>query len=146
MTESPISFELMKLLIPAPLKNSSRIKIKSEQQMCIQFANHLRSLTLEKDFPYVWFHIGNEFSSYNAVYGILMSWMGRIAGVPDYCFLSGKDSFFIEFKSEKGKMSVKQKFFERWANSKGLFIYEFRTCKEAIEFVERKAEEFKNIV
>lgn len=125
--------ELLKILIPsANLKN---IKLGEEDSICIQFANYLRQKTLEEDFPYIWFHVPNQIGMYRPVFGLKQGWMGRIPGVPDFCFM-GKESFFIEFKSKKGKQSESQKTFEKWCDKKGIPVHICRSFEEGKEIID----------
>jgi hypothetical protein len=56
--------------------------------------------------------------------------MGKIAGVPDYCFVGEKGSFFIEFKSAKGRLSPNQKIFEEWCRANKVNYFICRSAKE----------------
>lgn len=64
--------------------------LKGENALCVDMANYLRVRSLqESTFPYIWFHIPNQFAgTYKGRFGALLSWMGRISGVPDYVFIS----------------------------------------------------------
>lgn len=125
---------LIKILLPN--KNISFYKLKPEQKICIDFANYLREQTLSKEFPYVWFHIPNEFSSYNAVYGLKQGWMGRISGAPDFCFLSKNNNFFIEFKTKTGRQNPSQKIFQEWCTINQINYLMARSCEEGIKIIE----------
>lgn len=106
--------------------------------MCIEFANYLRQITLRKDnsFPYVWFHVPNQFGSYKPVFGIKQGWMGRIPGVPDFCFIGDK-SFFIEFKTPKGKTSKEQEIYIEWCKEFGIEVYICRSFEEGKEVIDK---------
>ncbi len=116
--------------------------LKPEQKICVEFTNYLKERTLKGDFPFVWFHVPNEFyrGKVNAGghFGSILDAMGRIAGTADYCFVSEKTSFFIEFKTEKGKLSSGQEFFQRWCNDKGIGYYISRSSKEGIKIIENE--------
>lgn len=106
--------------------------------MCVEFANHLRQLTLNDSFPYIWFHIANEFipsARINFSFDLKQKHMGKITGLPDYCFISENDSFFIEFKTPKGRQTEHQKLFEEWCKDNNIRYYIFRSSKEGIEFL-----------
>lgn len=127
---------LMELLLPYKAITTSTLK--PEQAMCVQFANAMRQLTLENKMPYVWFHIPNEFlpsSRVNYSFELKQKHMGKIAGVPDYCFLGKKNSFFIEFKDKKGKQSVNQKIFEHWCHTNHVPYFLCYNAKEGIDLV-----------
>ncbi len=115
--------------------------LKEEQKICVEFANHMRQLTLTGKFPYIWFHIANEFlpsARKNFSFDLKQKHMGKISGVSDYCFMSPKDSFFIEFKTVKGKQTDNQKMFEEWCDTKKVPYYICRSAKEGIDLVEER--------
>lgn len=127
---------LMELLLPS--KGISTSSLKPEQSICVEFANSLRQLTLEKKLPYIWFHIPNEFlpsARINYSFELKQKHMGKISGVPDYCFLSQNDSFFIEFKAPKGKQSPNQKTFEEWCAAQDVAYFLCRSAVEGINTV-----------
>lgn len=130
-----MSSHLSKILIPS--KNISSKVLKEEDGICVQFANFLREKSLESGstFPYVWFHIPNEFSQYNALYGLKQSWMGRIPGAPDFCFIGEENSFFIEFKTAKGKQSPSQKIFQKWCEGNKVDYFLCRSAKEGEDII-----------
>jgi len=112
--------------------------LKEEQRICVEFANEMRQRTLEGRLPYVWFHVANEFlpsSRVNYSFESKLKQMGKMAGVPDYCFLGEKDSFFIEFKTEKGKQTHNQKIFEKWCATNKTDYFLCRSAREGIEAV-----------
>lgn len=115
--------------------------LKPEQKICVEFSNYLREQTIKKDFPYIWFHVPNEFyrtqSNKGGLFGNILSAMGRIPGVSDYCFIGKNNSFFIEFKTKYGKLSPSQLFFEKWTKDKEIKYYVCRSAREGIEVVER---------
>lgn len=128
--------DLIELLLPSRQISSS--SLKPEQYICVQFANSMRQLTFEKRLSYVWFHIPNEFlpsTRINYSFDLKQKHMGKISGVPDYCFLSMKDCFFIEFKAAKGKLSPNQKIFENWCSAQEVPYYICRTAKEGVDLV-----------
>lgn len=130
---------LCKLLIP--YKNISYSNLKDEQMMCVEFANDMRQLTLGSDFPYIWFHIANEFlpsTRKNFSFDLKQKHMGKISGLPDYCFMSPNDSFFIEFKTSKGRQSDNQKIFEGWCCMTSIKYHICRSSKEGKILIEEK--------
>lgn len=127
---------LMKLLLPSNAISSATLK--PEQAICVEFANSMRKLTLEKKLHYIWFHIPNEFlpsARINYSFELKQKHMGKISGVPDYCFLSDRDSFFIEFKAGKGKQSPNQKVFEEWCTTQDVPYFLCRTAKDGVDLV-----------
>lgn len=127
---------LMELLLPS--KAIAASTLKPEQAICVEFANSMRQLTLEKKLPYIWFHIPNEFlpsARINYSFELKQKHMGKISGVPDYCFLSDRDSFFIEFKAGKVKQSPNQKVFEEWCTAQDVPYFLCRTSKDGIDLV-----------
>ena len=128
-----MTVNLMSLLIP--YKSISHDSLKGEQKMCVEFANEMRKLTLEKRFPYIWYHIANEFlpsARKNFSFDLKQKHMGKISGLPDYCFMSEKDSFFIEFKASKGKQSENQKLFEGWCTTTKIDYFLCRSASDGI--------------
>ena len=129
--------ELLKILLPK--RDLGHIRIGEEDRLSIEFANYLRQQSLEKDFPYIWFHVPNQIGSYRAIFGLKAGWMGRIAGVADYCFMGKDQSFFIEFKAAKGKQSPQQKIFETWCKDKDVQYYICRSFEEAKKIINEKS-------
>jgi hypothetical protein len=128
--------ELMELLLPS--KSIGVSNLKPEQAMCVEFANTMRKLTLEKNLSYIWFHIPNEFlpsTRVNYSFELKQKHMGKMSGVPDYCFIGEKDSFFIEFKAGKGKQSPNQKVFEGWCAAQDVPYYLCRSANEGAAIV-----------
>jgi hypothetical protein len=124
-----------------PNRPVSYDSLKEEQKICVEFANHMRQLTLAGNFPYIWFHVANEFipsTRKNFSFDLKQKHMGKISGIADYCIMGDKDSFLIEFKTGKGKQSDNQKVFEEWCNTKKVPYYICRSAKEGIDFVEGK--------
>lgn len=122
--------------------------LKAEQKICVAFSNYLRERTIKGDFPFIWFHVPNEFyrnySKNSHLFGSICTAMGRISGVADYCFVGNKNSFFIEFKTEKGTLSPNQKFFQNWAKDKKINYFICRSVQEGIATVCECEENFKN--
>lgn len=125
--------DLLKILLPK--RDLGHIKIGEEDRICIQFANYLRQLTLEGNLPYIWFHVPNQFGMYKPIFGLKQGWMGRIPGVPDFCFM-GKKSFFIEFKTSKGKTSKEQNIFIEWCSVVDIPVYICRSFEEAKNIID----------
>ncbi len=133
---------LVSLLIPP--QSISYAYLKDEQKICVEFANEMRQLTLEGNLPYVWFHIANEFlpsSKVNYSFESKLKHMGKMVGVPDYCFLSEKDSFFIEFKTAKGRQTSTQKIFEKWCATNKVDYFLCRSAREGIDIVRSRLEQ-----
>lgn len=133
---------LVSLLLPT--QSISYAYLKDEQKICVEFANEMRQLTLEGNLPYVWFHIANEFlpsSRVNYSFESKLKHMGKMAGVPDYCFLSEKDSFFIEFKTAKGRQTPTQKIFEKWCATNKVDYFLCRSAREGINIVRSRLEQ-----
>lgn len=125
---------LASLLIPN--KSISYASLKEEQKMCVEFANGLRQMTLEGKLSYIWFHIANEFlpsKQPNYSFEAKLKHMGKIAGLPDYCFIGENGSFFIEFKSSKGRQTENQKKFEEWCRINKVPYFICRSAKEGFE-------------
>ncbi len=133
---------LASLLIP--YKPITYAVLKDEQKMCVEFANEMRVLTLENKMPYIWYHIANEFlpsTRVNFSFDLKQKHMGKISGLPDYAFMSAKDSFFIEFKTIRGRQSENQKIFEEWCATNKIDYFLCRSAKQGISLVYQKLSE-----
>jgi hypothetical protein len=140
-----MSTNLASILIP--YKTISYESLKEEQKMCVEFANEMRMLTFGGDFPYVWYHIPNEFlpsARKNFVFDLKQKHMGKISGVPDYCFMSSRDGFFIEFKALKGKKSKNQEVFESWCASTKVDYFLCRSAKDGISLIYDRLKRINN--
>jgi hypothetical protein len=128
--------ELFEILIP--YKTIDRLSLKPEQQICIEFANELRKLTIENKLPYVWFHVPNEFiptKRLNYSFDLKQKHMGKISGTPDYCLVGPVRSLFIEFKTKRGTQTPTQIIFQKWCVEKGVEYHLCRSSKEAIKLL-----------
>jgi hypothetical protein len=131
--------ELMGLLLP--YKGIGTSTLKPEQAICIEFANAMRQLTLENRLPYIWFHVPNEFlpsSRVNYSFELKQKHMGKFSGIPDYCFMSPNDSFFIEFKAGKGKQSPNQVVFEKWCAANKVSYFLCRSARDGVDLVQNR--------
>lgn len=128
-----VKTNLLKILIPK--KDLGHIRIGEEDRICIQFANYLRQLTLENNFPYIWFHVPNQIGGYKPIFGLKQGWMGRHPGVPDFCFMGSK-SFFIEFKTSKGKLSPYQEIFIEWCSDADITVHICRSFEEGKKIID----------
>jgi len=139
-----MTYDLLSILLP--YKPISSALLKPEQKICVEFANSLRALTLEGKLPYVWYHIPNEFlpsTTKNFTFELKQKHMGKIAGVPDYCFIGKGDSFFIEFKASRGKLTLSQKTFEGWCKREGVDYFLCRSAEEGIGVVRSRKISYK---
>lgn len=126
------------LTILLPYKGIVTSTLKPEQTMCVEFANTMRQMTLEGKLPFIWYHIPNEFLPSlrrNYSFELKQKHMGKISGVPDYCFLGKEKSFFIEFKAHKGNQTPSQKSFENWCLMIGVSYHLCRSYQEGMEVV-----------
>lgn len=131
------SLLLFNILIP---KGAFPRGAKGENLICLEIASYLREQSLEREFPFVWFHVPNQYcGTYKGVFGSLLSWMGRISGVPDYAFMGKKECFFIEVKTEKGIQSQNQKIFQTWCESKKVSYHICKSCEEVKILLKNKA-------
>jgi hypothetical protein len=112
--------------------------LKAEQKICVEFANEMRFMTLEKKLPYIWFHVSNEFlpsTRVNYSFELKLKHMGKIPGVPDYCFVSSRDGFFIEFKTPHNTQGPNQKLFQEWCSLKDVGYFLCHSAEEGISVV-----------
>jgi hypothetical protein len=131
--------EIVKFL---PIRGISYSKLKEEEKICVEFTNSLWKLEMEGKVPYIWCHIPNEFYTNKQVSGIggmlfgnKLTQMGKIKGAPDYVFVGKNGSFFIEFKSLKGKLSEEQKIFNGWCEFKEIDYFVCRSAKEGLDII-----------
>ncbi len=127
------------LIIPS--KPVSYMLLKKEQKICVEFANEMRQLTLQDNFPYIWFHIPNEFlpsAKPNFSFELKLKHMGKMSGIADYCFISAYDSFFVEFKTDKSKQTRNQKIFEEWCAAHNVSYFLCRSAKDGIDLIRTK--------
>lgn len=128
--------DLISLLLP--YKGIVTSMLKPEQAMCIEFANTMRQMTLEGKLPFIWYHIPNEFlpsARRNYSFELKQKHMGKISGVPDYCFLGKEKSFFIEFKASKGNQTPSQRSFEQWCVMVGVEYHLCRSYQDGMSIV-----------
>lgn len=128
--------DLISLLLP--YKGIVTSTLKPEQAMCVEFANTMRQMTLEGKLPFIWYHIPNEFlpsARRNYSFDLKQKHMGKISGVPDYCFLGKEKSFFIEFKASRGSQTPSQRVFEEWCRMVGVKYHLCRSYQEGMEVV-----------
>ena len=119
------------------------LKLKAKAKKIITPEKHIQSnffhwiFNNEKDFPILkWFHhIPNGGFRHKSV-AVEMKYQGVRAGVSD-CFLPvgrhGFNGFYLEFKSEIGRLSEHQKEFLEFVKSENYKIAVCRTAKEAAE-------------
>lgn len=135
---------LSKILLP--YQGISYGSLKPEQKICVEFVNDMRVMSLEGNLPYVWFHISNEFlpsARKNYSFDLKQKHMGKISGVPDYCFMSPKDCFFIEFKAGKGKLTENQVIFQEWCQKMSVEYFVCRSSEEGVKTVMDRARNIK---
>jgi hypothetical protein len=128
--------DLINLLLP--YKGIVTSTLKPEQAMCVEFTNTMRQMTLEGKLPFIWYHIPNEFlpsARRNYSFELKQKHMGKISGVPDYCFLGKEKGFFIEFKLPNAKQTECQKSFEKWCQLVGVEYHLCRSYQEGLEIV-----------
>lgn len=130
--------KLLNLLLPSRPVNY--FSLKPEQQICVEFATAMRELTIQRKLPYVWFHIPNEYiaNRHNFVFEMKQHHMGKIKGVPDYAFLGKDDSFFIEFKAGKGKLTEAQEVFKGWCHDVDVDYFLCRSASEGLMVVKER--------
>jgi hypothetical protein len=119
-----------------------RIKIGEEHQECIKFANFCKASTLDGSLYPIWFHVANETGdNKRKVWGALLQAMGKICGVSDYVFMSGRGCGCIEFKTEarynskNQGLSESQQLFRKWVEKADVpYAVVFRT-EDAIQYL-----------
>ena len=119
-------------LLPLMIPDYKQPKnIKGESAICVEIAWYLKALSLEGNLPYVWFHVPNQFlGKYNGLGGAILTFMGRLCGIPDYVFVGRQGGFFIEVKTDKGIQSENQKIVQKWCESVGVPYYLCRSLQD----------------
>ena len=128
--------DLISLLLP--YRGIVTSTLKPELAMCVEFANTMRQMTLEGKLPFIWYHIPNEFlpsKRVNYSFDLKQKHMGKISGIPDYCFMGKDKSFFIEFKIKKGRQTPSQIAFEKWCQTVGVSYHLCRSYKDGLDVV-----------
>lgn len=125
------------MLIPYILEGSNfNGKLEKENLLTFEIVNWLREQTLCTDFPFIWFHVANEFSgTINKFFGARLRALGKLPGIPDLIFMAKDKCILIEIKFDKGKLSKNQVIFKEWAQSKEIpyfVVYSLNDVKEII--------------
>lgn len=82
------------------------------------------------------FRVKNEGKKNVVQQGIEKS-MGLIAGVSDLIFIWHQTVIFIEVKTEKGKQSEKQRYFQDVVSANGFHYLVTRSVQETLAFLEK---------
>lgn len=112
---------LLHLMMPPKL--SANLKLGHEDKICIDFANRLRTWTLQRQLMAVWSHIPNELAggTNNAKirYAIAKA-LGMITGTADYLFLWSDGAAALEVKAKRGVQTEEQRHFQVWCGMMGV--------------------------
>lgn len=115
----------------------------SEDDITVEFANTLRSLSLENRFKGIWVHVPNEVSdNKNKVFGMNLLAKGKIPGMADFIFIRPDKGILVELKTPKGKLSENQKYVQAWCEEQGIVYKIARSCAEGLAIL--KEEGFLN--
>ncbi len=126
-------------LVPILLPRKEMLITKGEAAICAEIAGYLKVESIYGRLPYVWYHVANEWAGQNRpVYGAKQTTMGKIAGIPDYCFMGKYNSFFIEIKTGRGKLSEQQEIVKRWCDDVGVPHYVCRSLKDVQEVLKKE--------
>lgn len=120
-------------LVPILLPRKEMIITKGEAGICAEIASYLKVESIYGRLPFVWFHVANEWAGQNRpVYGAKQTTMGKIAGIPDYCFLGQSSGFFIEVKTphRASQLSKEQKAVKQWCDDMCVPHYVCRSLQE----------------
>lgn len=117
--------------------------LKGESALCVEIANFLRAETVEDNLPFVWCHIPNQFSgTKQKLFGAILSWMGRIKGMPDYVFLGKKQCFCVEVKIDMGRLGQEQTIMKNWCESVGVPYYICRSLNDFKHIIKREIKNY----
>ena len=114
-----------------------------EDKLAVDFFYALVQRESKGDMPFVFFKIPNDIymsSKGGQLFGQKLKHMWKMAGVPDYMFVSPKYSFFIELKSEKGSLSEAKKVFKEWSEGKGVAVYVCKSVGHAMSVIDENRE------
>ena len=107
---------------------------KEEQKICIAFFKHISTLQLlgkVERHCILHYPVGQRGSN-GKIQGAIDKAMGAIAGVPDYIVFYDGGVAWMECKTDKGRLSKKQKEFRDIVMSKGQKYFVFRSIDEGI--------------
>lgn len=118
---------------------TSRLIIRPEERLSIDFANALRAATLEGRLNSVWTHPANEIAGRRSNtaqirYAIAKA-MGMIDGAADFLFLSGAGCAALEAKIGGGSQQDNQLDFEIWCGKAGVPYRIFRSVDEGLSIL-----------
>ncbi len=74
-------------------------------------------------------HECTKIAKADGYYDVRILKSGR-SGVPDHIYLKGKRAFFVEFKTETGRLSRLQEYEIKTIKNKGIEVYVIRTIDE----------------
>lgn len=109
-----------------------RLRLREEEQICVGFANTLRVATFAGKLTCLWLHLPNE-SKRSRAAGAILRAMGLVPGAPDYLFARGDATYFLEFKTAKGKQNSNQTAFQRWCETVNVPYVLVRSEAEALK-------------
>lgn len=113
-------------------------RLKEEESQQIAFANYCRAKSIQGELNAVWTAISNEYSGrYSPLFGAKLCALGKISGAPDMMFIWSGGGGLIEFKSSKGRLSEKQKLFQKWCQVNNVNHELVRSSDEAIEVIKK---------
>lgn len=136
-------FKQALLLINTKLFKSARKRAReltsdgpSEDDITVEFANSLRSLSLENKFKGIWVHVPNEVSdNKNKIFGLNLLAKGKIPGMADFIFIRPGKGILIELKTPKGKLSENQKNVQKWCEEQQVIYRVARSCTEGLNIL-----------
>lgn len=114
----------------------SRLKLKPEERLAVDFADALRAATLDGTLRAVWTHPANEIagrrSGLSMIRYAIAKRMGLIDGAADYLFLWSDGSGALEAKVGSNGQQPNQLDFEWWCTSKGVRYATFTSVEEGL--------------
>lgn len=100
-------------------KLSWKWALQDEQRICVEFADLMRTATLNGSYHGIWGHIPNE-GKRSQIVALIQQAMGMIPGQPDDFFMGDWGHGVIEFKVPGGKLQDTQECYRDWCLGNGI--------------------------
>jgi len=112
-------------------KRPHLINLKAESKLSQELALTLDGLRMDRKTKGIYFKISQE-GTFHVAYHQRMKAMGKLPGVPDWCFIWPNNHLMIELKTRTGSLSKDQNFFHDEANRYDCNVIVCKTIKECL--------------